>query len=322
MTKPKVFLTRKWPRKAEEAIGEIFDVTLNKNDVRLSKLEIAKAFAVNDAIAPTFGDVIDKSVIEYGFKGQGKIISNFGVGVDHIDIETCKKFNIPVTNTPDVLTDATAEISILLMLMVARRALEGEKQIRENIWSGWHPTHLMGSLVNGKTLGIIGMGRIGQEVAKKAFHAFKMKIVFYNRSKIKKDLGFPIKQVSSVTELCRESDFVSIHCPGGKETFNILNAEAIANLKKSSFIINTARGDVLDEEAVFNALSKGLIAGAGLDVYKGEPIINKKILNAPNTVLLPHLGSATYETRTSMGMKVLDNLKAFFNNTKPIDMVY
>ena len=149
-----------------------------------------------------------------------------------------------------------------------------------------------------------------------------MRIVFYNRSIIKKDLGFPVKQVPSVIDLCRESDFVSIHCPGGKETLNILNAEAIANLKKSSFIVNTARGDVLDEDAVSHALSKGLIAGVGLDVYKGEPIVNKKLLMAPNTVLLPHMGSATHETRTLMGLKVLENLKAFFDNDKPIDMVY
>ena len=322
MSKPKVFLTRKWPRKAEEALGEIFDVTFNKNDTRLSKIEIAKAFATHDAIAPTFGDNIDKSLIEFGFNGQGKIISNFGVGVDHIDLETCKTLNIPVTNTPDVLTDATAEIAILLMLMVARRALEGEKEIRENVWPGWHPTHLMGSLMNGKTLGIIGMGRIGQEVARKAFHAFKMRIVFYNRSIIKKDLGFPIKQVSSVLDVCRESDFVSIHCPGGKETLNILDSEAIANMKKSSFIVNTARGDVLDEDAVSHALSKGLIAGVGLDVYKGEPIVNRKLLMAPNTVLLPHMGSATLETRNAMGNRVLDNLKQFFDNEKPTDQIH
>ena len=321
MTKPKVFLTRRWPIEAELTLSKSFNVTLNKSDLPLSRDQIAKGFSTHDALAPTVSDKIDSYIIESGANGKGKIISNFGVGINHIDLKTCKNFHIPVTNTPGVLTDATADLTLLLMLMISRRAGEGERELRSGLWSGWTPTHLMGSQMSNKVLGIVGMGRIGQAVAKRASLGFNMKVFFYNRSKIESNFSFNCRQIDSLMELCKKSDFISLHCPGDKSTKHIINSEMISYMKKSAFIINSSRGDVLDENAVANALEKGSISGAGLDVFNGEPIINPNLLKAPNTVFLPHLGSATLETRTAMGLKVSENLEAFFKKDKPPDLV-
>lgn len=228
-----------------------------------------------------------------------------------------------MTNTPGVLTDATADIALTLILMVARRAGEGEREVRDNAWTGWRPTHLLGTQVTGKTLGIIGMGRIAKAVAHRAHHGFGMDVAFYNRSKVDeaeaRSLG--ARQVDSIDEVLETADFVSLHCPGGAETFHLMNAERIGRMKPSAYLINTARGDVVDEQALATALNDGTIAGAGLDVYQGEPDIAPALLSAKNTVLLPHLGSATTETRTAMGMKVVENLKAFFAGETPPDVV-
>ena len=321
MTKPKVFLTRKWPLKAEEALSKIFEVTFNKTDSPLTKEEIANGFYNLDALAPTVSDIIDDYIIEKGSKGKGKIIANFGVGTNHIDLNSCKKNNVLVTNTPDVLTNATADLTILLMLMVSRRTREGESELRSGLWKGWSPTHLMGSQMSDKVLGIIGMGRIGQAVARRACLGFNMKIIFFNRSKLSKKLGFQSKQVNSLKELCENSDYISLHCPSNKETKNIIDSQSIKNMKKDAILINTARGDIIDEVALSIALKNKFIGGAGLDVFSQEPKINPKLKDAPNTVFLPHLGSATLETRNAMGFKVLENLKFFFHNSPPPDLV-
>lgn len=210
-----------------------------------------------------------------------------------------------------MLTDATADIAMTLMLMLCRRAGEGERELRVGEWTGWRPTHLVGRALSGKTLGIIGMGRIGRAVAHRAHFGFGMDVVFQNRSPIADGAGFGARQLTDVAAVCAASDFVSLHCAATAETANIMNADAIATMRPGGYLINTARGDVVDETALAKALHDGVIGGAGLDVFQGEPQINRALLSAPNTVLLPHLGSATEETRVAMGMKVVENARAF-----------
>lgn len=317
MTRPSVFITRRWPADAEAAMLADFDVTLNEGDEQLNAAAIAQAMREHDAIAPTVTDPIGAETLAAGAGGKCKIIANFGVGVNHIDIAAAKGQGLTVTNTPGVLTDATADIALTLMLMTMRRAGEGEREVRAGAWHGWRPTHLLGQQMTGKTLGIIGMGRIGKATAHRAALGFGMKIVFYNRSPVV-DLGaFDAEQCASVEAVCRRADIVSLHCPGGDATRHILGAAALAAMQPHAVVINTARGDVVDEEALAAALFDGRIGGAGLDVFQGEPRINPRLMDAPNTVLLPHLGSATTETRTAMGMKTHENLTAFFGG-KPV----
>ena len=321
MGKPKVFVTRRWPEIAENQLKKYFDVTLNLNDKALSNKELQDAFYNHDAIAPTVSDMIDENIIKSGKSGRGKIISNFGVGFSHIDINACQKYEIKVSNTPDVLTDATADLTILLMLMVSRRSKEGEYQINNNLWPGWSPTHLLGSELTNKTLGIIGLGRIGQAVAKRAFFGFNMKIKFYNRSKKNLDFSFKAEQINSICDLCKSSDFLTVHCPGGKDNKYLIDQKVFNAMKKTAYLINTARGDVVHENSLLEALKNNTIAGAGLDVFENEPNINPLLLKSKNLIMLPHLGSATKETRNAMGLKVIDNLRKFFDSGEVIDPV-
>jgi len=321
MGKPKVFVTRRWPEIAENQLKKYFDVTLNLNDKALSNKELQDAFYNHDAIAPTVSDMIDENIIKSGKSGRGKIISNFGVGFSHIDINACQKYEIKVSNTPDVLTDATADLTILLMLMVSRRSKEGEYQINNNLWPGWSPTHLLGSELTNKTLGIIGLGRIGQAVAKRAFFGFNMKIKFYSRSKKNLDFSFKAEQINSIYDLCKSSDFLTVHCPGGKDNKYLIDQRVFNAMKKTAYLINTARGDVVHENSLLEALKNNTIAGAGLDVFENEPNINPLLLKSKNLIMLPHLGSATKETRNAMGLKVIDNLRKFFDSGEVIDPV-
>ena len=311
MTKPTIFVTRRWPVAAEEALAAHFDVTLNNDDRPLSKGELAEGFASHDIAAPTVSDVIDDDVVRAGGEGRCRMIANYGVGVNHIDLSAAAAHGIPVSNTPGVLTDATADLAMTLMLMLCRRAGEGERELRAGAWAGWRPTHLVGQAMTRKRLGIIGMGRIGKAVAQRAHFGFGMEIGCFNRSPVADGAGVGATQYDSVAALCAASDFVSLHCAATLDTFEILNEEALAAMSADAYVINTARGDVVDEAALVAALESGAIAGAGLDVFQGEPAINPAILAAPNTVLLPHLGSATRETRLAMGLKVVANARAF-----------
>ena len=306
-----IFVTRRWPQAAEAALGEHFDVTLNDGDKPLSRDALIDGFASHDIAAPTVSDKIDAEIVAAGAAGKCRLISNYGVGVNHIDLAAAAAHDIPVTNTPGVLTDATADITMTLMLMLCRRAGEGERELRVGEWTGWRPTHLVGRALSGKTLGIIGMGRIGRAVAHRAHFGFGMDVVFQNRSPIADGAGVGARQLMDVAAVCAASDFVSLHCAATAETANIMNADAIATMRPGGYLINTARGDVVDETALAKALHDGVIGGAGLDVFQGEPQINRALLSAPNTVLLPHLGSATEETRVAMGMKVVENARAF-----------
>ena len=311
MTKPSIFVTRRWPAAAEAALSEHFTVTFNEDDSPLSKDQMIEGFATHDIAAPTVSDSVDADIVAAAAAGSCRMIANYGVGVNHIDLAAAAAHGIPVSNTPGVLTDATADLAMTLMLMLCRRAGEGERELRAGAWAGWRPTHLVGQAMTGKRLGIIGMGRIGKAVAQRAHYGFGMEIGCFNRSPVADGAGVGATQYDSVAALCAASDFVSLHCAATPDTFEILDEEALAAMSADAYVVNTARGDVVDEAALVAALESGAIAGAGLDVFQGEPAVNPAILAAPNTVLLPHLGSATRETRVAMGLKVVANARAF-----------
>jgi len=318
----KILVTRKWPKKVEEKLLSTFDTTLNVEDKPLSEAELIEGMRSYDALLPTVTDPITDKIISTQDR-KVKIIGNFGVGFNNIDIDSAKNNNVVVTNTPEVLTDCTADIAMLLMLGVARRGSEGEFHVRKKEWAGWRPTHMMGTKVTGKTLGLIGMGRIAQAMAHKSHFGFNMKIIFFdpyfdNAEVIKK---FGATKLSSIDEVLSQADFVSLHCPSTKETKGLMNKETISKMKKSAYLINTARGDIVNESELVEALKEERIMGAGLDVYEKEPSVEKDLISLKNVFLLPHLGSATNETREAMGMRVFDNISAFFNNKEPLDRV-
>jgi lactate dehydrogenase-like 2-hydroxyacid dehydrogenase len=320
MQKPKVLVTRRWPEAAEARLRESFDVTLNETDAPMSAEALRNALRDCDAVLPTVTDAMDAGVLS-AEPLRCRILANFGVGFNHIDLEVAKARGIVVTNTPDALTDCTADLTLALILMVARRAGEGERELRAGRWSGWRPTHLMGVKVSGKTLGLIGFGRIGQAVAKRAHKGFGMNVIFYTPHPPSAEecawLGLSPRE--SLEEVLREADFVSLHCPGGQANRHLIDAGRLALMKPSAFLINAARGEVVDNAALIAALRDKTIAGAGLDVYEGEPKLNPGFLELDNVVLLPHLGSATEETRIAMGMRAIDNLVDFFDGWTPRD---
>ena len=318
MTKPKVLCTRKWPEAVEAVLRARFDVTLNEADQPMSQAALKVAFDEHDAVCPTVTDKIDAAVLAN--PARAKICANFGVGVNNIDLDAARAAGLAVTNTPGVLTDATADIALTLLLNVARRTYEGEQMLRGGQWAGWRPTQLMGTAPQGKVLGIIGMGRIGRAMAQRCHAALGMEVVFYNRSAVAEP-GVPARQLASIEAVLEVADFVSLHCPGGGANAGLINAERLARMKPSAYLINTARGDVVDEGALVAALQSGQIAGAGLDVFAAEPSITPALMDMPNTCLLPHLGSATTETREAMGMKVVENLTAFFQGHELPDRV-
>ncbi|NTJ61535.1 D-glycerate dehydrogenase [Agrobacterium rhizogenes] len=322
MSKPRILVTRRWPSAVEAVLSERFDTTLNQDDEALDAGQLREALLTHDAVLPTVSDKLPAPLFE-GEAIRTKILGNFGVGFNHIDIKAAKEKGVVVTNTPGVLTDCTADIAMLLLLSVARRGGEGEREVRAGGWSGWRPTHLVGTKVTGKTVGIIGFGRIGRAFAQRCHFGFGMDVVFYNRSAIDpmEAARYGAVQLQTVEDVLDVSDFVSLHCPGGAENRHLMNADRLAAMKPGAFLINTARGDVVDETALIAALEQGTIRGAGLDVYEAEPHIPERLREMDNVVLLPHLGSATEETRTAMGMKVVDNITAFFAGREPPDRV-
>ena len=320
----KIILTRRWPEAVEQRLSEHFDVATNLEDVPFSREQFQHALANYDAVLPTVTDKLDASVFESLQPGdiRARIIGNYGVGFSHIDIASAQGLGVTVTNTPDVLSECTADIAIMLMLMAARRAGEGEREVRGSAWTGWRPTHMIGQKVSGRTLGIVGFGRIGRATAARAL-GFGMNIIVQNRSAIDAEVlaEYNATQVDSIETLMGQADFVSLHCPGGATNTGLINAERLALMKPTAFVINTARGEVVDEPALIDAIRDQRIAGAGLDVYCNEPAINPSLLELENVVLLPHLGSASATTRDDMGYRVLDNLLAFFNGSTPPDKV-
>lgn len=322
MSKPKVIVTRRWPEAVETELKEHFDVELNADDRPMDKAALIDALGRADALFPTVTDKIDAEVLA-AEPLRCRLIGNFGVGFNNIDINAAKERGIVVTNTPDVLTDATADLGMTLLLAVARRAGEGERHVRGSEWTGWRPTHMMGTQVTGKTLGLIGLGRIGGAMAKKAGRGFDMEVLAYDpfppSAERLSELGVTL--VDSPEEIFKRGDFVSIHCPATPENRHFVNAERLSSMKPGAFLINTARGDIVDEAALVEALKSKRIAGAGLDVFEKEPTVTEALLTMDNVVLLPHLGSATTETREAMGRRVLANARAFFADEEPGDRV-
>jgi lactate dehydrogenase-like 2-hydroxyacid dehydrogenase len=322
MAKPKVIVTRKWPEAVEKQLKERYEVTLNERDKAFSAEQLAQALREADAVCTTVTDSVTAEIIGTADR-RAKILGQFGVGFNNIDVEAAKEQGIVVTNTPEVLTDATADLAMTLLLMIARRAGEGERHVREGHWSGWRPTHMMGADVSGKTLGLVGMGRIARAVAKRAHQGFGMRIIFHDpyppEPEEAKALGAEARD--SVEEVLKEADFVSVHTPGGASTRHLLNAERLGLMQPDAYLINDARGDIVDEQALVEALKEGKIAGAALDVYEAEPKVTAELLEMENVVLLPHLGSATVGTRIAMGERVLKNLDAFFADEEPPDRV-
>jgi lactate dehydrogenase-like 2-hydroxyacid dehydrogenase len=321
MTKPKILLTRSWPEAAEHWMAERFDVTINR-DRPLTPDELKAAMRDYDGICPTVVDKFTAEVLSTP-SARVKVIANFGVGFEHIDLNAAKAAGIVVTNTPDVLTEATADIALLLMLMASRRGGEGERQLRANGWKGWGTTHLLGQSLEGKTLGLYGFGRIAQATAHKAKSALGMSIAYASRSRVAPEIEarFEARYLPSLAELAKESDVLSLHCPGGAETYHIVNADLLNAMKSTAILINTARGSVVDEGALAAALKAGAIWSAGLDVYEKEPVVHPDLLGLENVVLLPHLGSATIETRTNMGLRAGSNAAAFFAGEAPRDRI-
>ena len=306
----------------EEALKKEFDVALNATDRPMTVAALKQALGNSDALCPTVSDHINADVLSAQPLRAG-IVASYGVGFNHIDLDAARSRGLVVTNTPDVLTDCTADLAMTLLLMVARRAGEGERELRSGHWSGWRPTHMLGARVSGKTLGLIGMGRIARAMAHRAHHGFGMKILFTDPYPPPPEVirGLAAEARGSVEEILREADFVSLHCPGGRETHHLLNAERLSLMKPSAFLINSARGDVIDQHALIEALKTHVIAGAALDVYEGEPAVPEELKHMENVVVLPHLGSASSETRIAMGMRVLENLRAFFAGKEPRDRV-
>ncbi len=322
MTRPRILVTRRWPDAVEAELAKIGDVDFNKDDTPLGAAELRTALCKYDAVLPTVTDKVDADVLNVE-NLRAKFLGNYGVGFSNIDIDVAAAKGIVVTNTPEVLSECTADLAMALLLIAARRAGEGEREVRSGNWTGWRPTHMIGHKVAGKTLGIVGFGRIGREMARRAHFGFGMKIVVQDAFRFPADIldKFAATQVDSIEDLLPQSDFVSLHCPGGTENTHLMNAERLGLMKSNAILINTARGEVVDPKALADALAAGSIAAAALDVFEGEPNISPALLSAPNIVMLPHLGSATRETRDAMGFRVIDNLRAFLDGRDPRDRV-
>ncbi len=316
--RPIVVVTRRLPEPVHEALTREFDARLNPHDRPLSADGLRDALQQADAVLTTVTDKVTAEVLSAEPR-RARLLANFGVGFNNIDVDAAKARGIAVSNTPDVLTDATADLAVTLLLMVARRTGEGERHLRGGQWTGWRPTHMLGTHVTGKTLGLIGMGRIARAVAQRAHHGFGMRIIFHDpyppAPEVAKALGAEPR--ATLEDVLREADFISLHCPATPETRHLMNRDRFALMRPGAFLINTARGDVVEEAALVDALQSGRIAGAGLDVFEKEPQVTQALVSMDNVVLLPHLGSATHETRVAMGMRAVENLTLFLSG-KPL----
>ena len=315
--KPTVFITRKLPTKIETRMMELFDTTLNETDVLLSEEQLINVFKTYEIIVPSIADKISAKVLADSGDNL-KLIANFGAGTDHINLEAAKNKNIIVTNSPGLLANDTADLIMSLLLALPRRLYEGSKLVAEGNWNGWSPTKMLGKRIYGKRLGIIGMGRIGQAVAKRA-KSFGISIHYHNRKQLPSDIEqlFEATYWSSLDEMIKRMDIISINCPLTKDTKKLMSKERLELMTKDSYLINTSRSEIIDEEALFYLLKNNKIAGAGLDVFRRQENGNSKLLEAPNTILIPHLGSATIEGRIEMGEKVIINIKTFIDGHNP-----
>ncbi len=304
-----LLITRPLPQPVLDAASAVFDVTSRTETTPLSAPELRAALTDYDAVLPTLGDMFSAAVFDDVPRPRCKILANFGVGYNHLNVAAAKEAGVVVTNTPGAVTEATADIAMTLMLMSARRAGEGERLVRSGHWKGWHPTQMLGLHLTGKTVGIVGMGRIGQAIARRCHFGFGMAVKYFNRSA--KDLSFPVDRLDDLAELAGQVDVLVLAVPAGADTHHMINADILQAMDPAGHLINIARGDVVDEAALITALESGQIAGAGLDVYEFEPTVPAALMALQNVVLLPHLGTAALEVRAAMGQMAVDNLLAF-----------
>ncbi len=320
--KPLVIVTRKLPDVVETRMRELFNTRLSEDDHAMSQAELIEAVKTAEVLVPTVTDRIDKAVINQAGE-QLKLIANFGTGVDNIDVETATMRGITVSNTPGVLTEDTADMTMALILAVARRIIEGAQVIgADNVWQGWSPTWMLGRRITGKRLGIVGMGRIGSALARRA-KAFGLQIHYHNRKPVHPNLEEELEATywESLDQMLARMDIVSVNCPHTPATFHLLSARRLKLMKPNAIVVNTSRGEVIDENALARMLSANELGGAGLDVFEHEPAVNPRLLKSPNAVLLPHMGSATIEGRIDMGEKVIINIKTFTDGHTPPDRV-
>ena len=320
-SKPKVILTRKLPETIETRMRELFNTTLNDSDKALSRDELEIAFKTADVLVPTVTDKVDADLIAKA-GSQLRLIASFGTGVDHIDLAAAKARGITVTNTPGVLTEDTADVTMALILAVPRRIAEGDALARSGQWQGWSPTGMLGHRINGKRLGIVGMGRIGEAVARRA-RGFGLSVHYHNRKPVHPETEAELEATywESLEQMLARVDIVSVNCPHTSATNHLLSRERLSLMQRSAYLVNTSRGEVVDEIALADLLAQRHIAGAGLDVYSREPEIPAGLRDLPNVVLLPHIGSATIEGRLQMGDKVIINVQTFWDGHTPPDRV-
>ena len=317
--RPVILVTRRLPPNVEARLEQDYQPLFNPEDRRYDTDELLEKAAEADAVLACHTEDFSATVIEK-LPARVRILANFSVGVDHVDLEAARHKGLVVTNTPDVLADATAEITMLVLLGAARRASEGERLVRSGAWNTWSPTFMLGTQVTGKRLGIVGMGRVGQVTARRA-RGFDMEVHYHNRRRLDagQEQGARFHEdLEAMLPLC---DFLALHCPASRDTRHLVNGERLAMLPQGAILVNAARGSVVDEDALIDALKSGRLAAAGLDVYQNEPHIDPRFATLDNTFLLPHLGSATRETRDAMGFRALDNLDAFFRGGEPGDRV-
>lgn len=318
---PTIVVTRHLPDPVEARLIADFDASINIDDHFFSRDELIAAIGAADILIPTVTDIIDADVIDAAGP-KLRLLANFGVGVNHIDLAAAAERGIVVTNTPDVLTEDTADLAMALVLMAARGLAAGDRTIRAGRWTGWGPTSMMASRVYGKKIGIVGMGRIGAAVARRA-QGFGMAVHYHNRRPVGATLQAELAAThwADLDSMLAEMDFVSINCPQTEETFHLFSADRLTQMRPGAFLINTARGGIVDEAALVEALGNGTIAGAGLDVYENEPALESGLSELDNVVLLPHLGSATLDGRVDMGNRVISNIEAYLAGDQPPDQV-
>lgn len=318
----RVFAVRRLPAAVEAALLARYDAVLNPTDETYPVERLIDAARQFDAIVPTVVDNVPAAVFDVPAR-RARIIANYGVGFDRIDLEAAKRNGVMVTNTPGVLTEDTADLAMMLIIAALRRASEGERQLRSGGWNGWRPTHLLGTRVNGATLGVVGFGRIGAAVARRAYRGFNMRVLFVNPRDPDPAAvaAAEAERCATIGELLARSDVVSLHAPARDDTRGMIDARHFAMMRPGAILVNTARGDLVDEGALVRALETGTIAAAGLDVFEREPMVSERLLALDNVVLLPHLGSATTASRVAMGERMLANLDAFFRGLEPPDRI-
>ncbi|KGB83201.1 2-hydroxyacid dehydrogenase [Rhodovulum sp. NI22] len=316
----RILITRPLPEAVCDAVRDFAEVEVRASTAPMKPAEMRASLTVFDAVLPTLGDAYDAEIFAEVPRPRARLLANFGVGYNHIDVAAARAAGVTVTNTPGAVTDATADIALTLILMSCRRAAEGERLVRAGAWQGWHPTQMLGQHVSGKTLGIVGMGRIGKAIARRCHHGFGMDVVFFNRSPVD-DPGVPATPMESIAKVARAADVLVTAVPGGPATRHLIGAEVFEAMKPTAHFVNIARGDVVDEAALISALQTGQIAGAGLDVYEFEPEVPEALRALDNVTLLPHLGTAALEVRATMGMMAVENIRAFLAGETPPNVV-